>query len=306
MEYLAARAVGVAVRILPRRARWALGRLAGSLIFTWDAKHRAVTLGNLDLAFGDAKTPEEKYAIARGAFQHFGTMLFELISLGKASPRKIERMVEFEGVENYERARARGKGVILVAAHFGNWEVHAIAHGYRFGSMSVVARAQDNPYYNRWLEEVRTISGNGVVYKQQALVRVRRLLKDGETVGLVVDQNVAREDGVFVDFFGRKAATTPVASLLALKTGAILVPVFAFPLADGRYRCIYEEPIERAQYAGFDRQRAVLAMTQRCAQVLEGYVRRNPEFWLWMHRRWKTRPLDELEERMPLPAGRMA
>jgi KDO2-lipid IV(A) lauroyltransferase len=292
-EYLAALVIGCAMRPLPRRARLALGRAAGSLVFTLDAKHRAVSLRNLDFAFDSSKTDDEKYAIARGAFRHFGAMMFELISFGKPRWEKLKKIVEFEGIENIERAQRAGRGVLLVSAHFGNWELHGVAHGYRYGRIAVVARAQDNPYFNRWLEDIRRAGGNSVLYKQRALQRVMRMMKDGESVAVVTDQNVSKEDGLFIDFFGRKAATTPVASWIALKTGAALVPVFSLPLADGRYRMISEKPIFPDKYKNLDRRRAIELLTQECAEVQEGYVRRNPEYWLWMHRRWKTRPPEE-------------
>jgi KDO2-lipid IV(A) lauroyltransferase len=275
----------------------------GNALFNLDAKHQAVTLTNLEKAFGETKTEEERYAIARGTYRHFGAMFFEMLSLGKPSRGRLERIVEFEGIENYERARDAGRGVLLIAAHFGNWEVHALAHGYRFGPMAVVARLQDNPHFNRWLEEIRLVSGNTVLYKQRALARMLRLLKDGETVAVLIDQNVGREDGVFVEFFGRLAATTPVASWLAFKTGAAMVPVFTLPLADGRYRLIYERPIDRQLYAGPDRRLVVQNLTQECARVLEEYVRRNPEYWLWLHRRWKTRPSKESPVQAALRSG---
>ncbi len=293
LEYTVALTLGSSMRLLPRRARLAIGRAVGNAVFNLDTKHQAVTLTNLERAFGETKTAEERYAIARGTYRHFGAMFFELLSFGKPSQERLERIVEFEGIENYERAREAGRGVLLIAAHFGNWEVHALAHGYRLGPMAVVARLQDNPLFNRWLEEIRLISGNTVLYKQRALARMMRLLKDGETVAVLIDQNVGREDGVFVEFFGRLAATTPVASWLAYKTGAAMVPVFTLPLADGRYRLIYEKPIDRQLYSGTDRRQAVQNLTQECARVLEGYVRRNPEYWLWLHRRWKTRPSQE-------------
>jgi KDO2-lipid IV(A) lauroyltransferase len=267
--------------------------MVGSLVFALDKRHQAITLTNVDKAFGSEKTAEEKHSIARGAYRHFGAMFFELLSMGIPSSRRIERIVEFEGLDNYHRACEAGKGVILVAAHFGNWEIHAIAHGYRVAPMAVVARIQDNPHFNRWLEKLRSVSGNTVLYKQRALARMMRLLKDGGTVAVLVDQNVTLEDGVFVEYFGRLAATTPVASWLAHRTGAALVPVFTLPLADGRYRLIYEKPIDVGLFGGGDRREAVQNLTQKCVGILEGYVRRNPEFWLWMHRRWKTRPPDE-------------
>ncbi len=300
VEYLTVLALGYAMRPLPRRSRLALGRTLGSIVFSVDKKHQAVTIKNLNTAFDSTKSAEEKYAIARGTFRHFGAMLFELLALGKPSRRKIEKIVEFEGLENYERARAAGRGVLLVAAHFGNWEIHAIAHAYRLGPIAVVARLQDNPHYNRWLEDIRTVSSNTVLYKQRALARMLRMLRDGETVAVLVDQNVSTEDAIFVDFFGRQAATTPVVAWLAAKTGAALVPVFTLPLTDGRYRLIYETPIDPSPYVsyrGSERRRVIQDLTQQCVGVLEGYVRRNPEYWLWMHRRWKTRPPEEREAR---------
>lgn len=303
LEYLLCLFVGGGLRVLPRRFRHQLGRLAGGTLFHMDKKHQAVTLDNLSLAFGASKTDEEKYAIARGAYRHFGAMMFELMSIGAPSWPRLQKMVEFEGADNYERARESGRGVLLVAAHFGNWEIHAMAHGYRFGPMSVVARLQENPYFNRMLERIRTLNGNSVLYKERALPRMLRKLKDGETIAVLIDQNVAREEGVFVDFFGRPAATTPVASWLAFKTGAALVPVFTLPLADGRYRLIYEKPVDRRLYRGPDRRDVMQHLTQSCASVLEAYVRRNPEFWLWMHRRWKTQPAAERPEPAALRAG---
>jgi KDO2-lipid IV(A) lauroyltransferase len=222
-------------------------------------------------------------------------MLFELITWGKPSRKRFESEVEVVGAEHIEKAQAKGQGVILIGSHYGNWEIAAIAHGYRFGPCSVVGRALDNPYFNRWLERIRSTSGNGIVYKQQAVTRVMRLLKNKQTVGLVIDQDVSQEDAVFVEFFGIKASTTPVASLIGLKTGAVLVPIFSHPLDNGRYRCFYEKPLDPDDFAGVDRQQAVFQMTQHCARVLEEQVRRHPQYWLWMHRRWKTRPPEERE-----------
>ena len=295
VEYLFVLALGYTLRLFPRGLRRELGELLGRVGYRLDRRHRMVTLNNLDLAFGDSKTEQEKVEIARATFEHFGSMLFELITWGKPSRKRFEREVEVVGGEHIEKAQAKGQGVILVGSHYGNWEIAAISHGYRFGPCSVVGRALDNPYFNRWLERIRSTSGNGVVYKQQAVSRVVRLLKNKETVGLVVDQDVSQEDAVFVEFFGVKASTTPVASLIGLKTGAVLVPIFSHPLDDGRYRCFYEKPLDPSDFAGIDRQQAVFQMTQHCARVLEEQVRRNPQYWLWMHRRWKTRPSEELE-----------
>lgn len=289
-EYFLAVLVSGALRLFPRRARLAAGRAVGSLLFSLDRRHREVTLENVRIAYGEEKAPPERYEIARGAFRHFGAMLIELLTLGRPSAPECERLVELEGREHYERARARGKGVILVAAHFGNWELHAIAHGFRFGPIHLVAREQDNRLLDRWLEKLRGVSGNEVVYKKNALSRMRKLLKGGETVAFVIDQNVHLDDAVFVDFFGRKAATTPVASWFALKTGASLVPVFCFPIEDGRYRAVYEPPLEVEAYRDMGRDEALEALTSELVAIQERHIRERPNMWLWMHRRWRTRP----------------
>lgn len=293
IEYVLVVAIAGVMRILPRRTRRACGRVLGSVAFAVDARHRRVTIDNVSRAYGDEKTESEKRAIAEGAFRHFGAMVFELMSFGSPTSDDIDALVELKGVERYTQARAKGQGVILTTGHFGNWEVHGVAHGFRFGPVHVLARVQDNPYLNRWLEKIRSVSGNRVVYKQNALSQLRRLLKGGETVALVIDQNVHLEDAVFVDFFGRKAATTPVPAWFALKMGAALMPAFCYPLADGRYRAEYAEPIDVDRYRQMERNEAVLAITQELARVQEHYIRQRPECWLWMHRRWKTRPPEE-------------
>jgi KDO2-lipid IV(A) lauroyltransferase len=252
VEYAFALTASGLVRFLPRSARLAFGRALGSLVCSLDARHRRITFENVSMAFGDEKSEEEKWSIARGAFRHFGAMLLEMTTLGRPSAGELERLVEVEGSERYEEAKRRGNGVILVAAHLGNWELHAIAHGYRFGRIFLVAREQDNVYLNRWLERIRGVSGNEVVY--------------------------------------RKAATTPVASWFALRTGAALVPVFCYPTEDGRYHAVYEGPLDLEPYQDLDQTEALTGLTQELVSIQERYIRRHPECWLWMHRRWKTRP----------------
>jgi KDO2-lipid IV(A) lauroyltransferase len=293
-EYVLTRAAGASTSLLPRSARLAIGRSLGSLVYALDRRHRRITLANVEMAFGAGRSSREKQAIAEGAFRHFGAMLFEMLTLGRPTWEELQARFDFEGVEELEAARRRGKGVLLVAAHFGNWELHAIAHGYRFGKIHLVAREQDNPYLNRWLEEIRRVSGNEVVYKDRALGQMRKLMREGATVAFVTDQNVHLQDAVFVDFFGRKAATTPVAAWFALKTGAALVPAFCYPQPSGRYRAIYESPVDVEPFRNLDRHAALAAVTQKLASIQESHIRRAPDCWLWMHRRWRTRPPEEM------------
>ncbi len=290
LETSLAASIGWLARRLPRRMRLALGRYVGGLFFRRDKKHREVTIDNIGRAYGTEKTKAERTALAEAAFRHFGAMFFELLTLGRPGKDKIYELVEFDGVDRYEEARDPEKGVILVTSHYGNWEIHAIAHGFLFGPMNVVAREQENPYLNRRLEEVRMLSGNKVIYKAQALRQTYSLLKEGETVAIVIDQNVHLKDAIFVDFFGRKAATTPIAAWLALRTGAALLPAFSIPLPTGRYRLVYEEPIDCDAYSHLSQDEAIHAITQELTSIQERVIREQPEFWLWMHRRFRTRP----------------
>ena len=192
--------------------------------------------------------------------------------------------VEFEGEERVRAAHAQGSGVLFVTGHFGFWELQAMVHALRLQPMAVVARALDNPPLNELLERIRTRTGNSVIYRQGTLRRVLRTLQAGEGVGILIDQHIMTRDAIYVDFFNRPAATTSAVAALALRTGAPVVPLFALPLGGGRYRMVYEHPVEPPPPDSAD---AVQEFTQRCTDVLEMYVRRNPELWLWMHRRWR-------------------
>jgi KDO2-lipid IV(A) lauroyltransferase len=193
-------------------------------------------------------------------------------------------LVEFDGEERARAAYAQGKGVLFVTGHFGFWELHAIVHGARMEPISVLARALDNPKLNGLLERIRERTGNSVIYRHGTIRRVMRTLEEGRGVAILIDQHVMSRDAVFVDFFSRPAATTSAVAALALRTGAPVMPVFALPLARGRYRLIYEHPVEPPRA---DTEAAFRDFTQRCTDVLEMYVRRHPELWLWMHRRWR-------------------
>jgi KDO2-lipid IV(A) lauroyltransferase len=148
----------------------------------------------------------------------------------------------------------------------------------------VVARALDNPALNDLLERIRTKTGNSVIYRKGTIRRMMRVLQAGGGVGVLIDQHIQSRDAIYVDFFNRRAATTSLVAALALHTGARVVPLFALPLGRGRYRMIYEHPVEPPE--GRD-EAAIHEFTQRCTDVLEMYVRRYPHLWLWMHRRWR-------------------
>jgi Kdo2-lipid IVA lauroyltransferase/acyltransferase len=185
-------------------------------------------------------------------------------------------------------ARAAGKGVVYVSAHFGNWEFYALAFGWMGEPVGLVARPLDNPALEARLTAFRTRSGNSVISKRRALQDVLRLLRQGAGVAILVDQNVQEQDGIFVEFFGRPAATTTVAAALAVKTGCALVPVHCEARPDGRYTFVYSRPVEWTTTGS--READIARLTQELTTEIESWVRARPEQWLWMHRRWKTQP----------------
>jgi KDO2-lipid IV(A) lauroyltransferase len=206
---------------------------------------------------------------------------------GRASAQLVA-LVEFEGVENLRAARERGRGILYCTAHLGNWEVHAIAQAVSHEPLCVVARPLDNPALDARLVALRAATGNTILYKRKALASVLRELRAGRAVAMLLDQNVQPGDGIFVEFFGRPAATTTVAAALALKTGCALVPAWSELRADGRYVLHYEPALEVDPDA--ERAAEIARITQAIARRTEQWIRRNPEQWLWMHRRWKTQP----------------
>lgn len=283
VEYLIVRALLGIVRVMPDVAVRASGTLLGLAFYAVDRSHRRIAHRNLETAF-PIRRESERREIARAAFTHFGRLLFELLKFSTLAPEAMLARVEFDGEDRARAAYAQGKGVLFVTGHFGFWELHAMVHALRLEPINLLARSLDNPRLNDLLERIRQRTGNTVVYRQGTIRRVMRTLQAGHGVAVLIDQHIMSRDAIYVDFFERPAATTSAVAALALRTGAPVVPVFALPLGGGRYRVIYEHPVEPPRADSAD---AVREFTQRCTDVLEMYVRRHPELWLWMHRRWR-------------------
>jgi KDO2-lipid IV(A) lauroyltransferase len=292
LEYTLVRLVEAAVRPLPMTAVRSCGAALGRLAYRLDAFHRRTALDNLQHALG-TRSEAERRDIARGMFQHFGSLLLELLKFGTLSPERVRELVEVEGEERVWQAYQQERGVLFFTGHFGYWEMHAITHPLVFRPIAVLARPLDNPRLHVVLERTRTRTGNSVIYRQGAVRKVLRELSSNRGIAILIDQHLHTPDAVYVDFFRRPAATTSALAALALRTGAPVIPVFALPLPHGRYRLIYEHAVELPREDSAD---AIRDFTQRCTDVLEMYVRRHPELWLWMHRRWR-------EQDGPAPAS---
>jgi KDO2-lipid IV(A) lauroyltransferase len=283
LEFFAIKLLVAAARLMPGPLVRFCGSTVGLASYLLDRRHRRIAEQNLAAAF-PARSARERRAIVRAAFTHFGRLLFELLKFSTLSTSALMERVEFDGQDRVRRAYAQGKGVLFVTGHFGFWELHAIVHAVRFEPIAVVARALDNPYVNALLEHIRQRTGNIVLYRQGTIRRVMRTLEAKQGVAVLIDQHIQSRDAIYVDFFDRPAATTSAVAALALRTGAPVIPVFALPLGRGRYRMIYEHAVEPPDG---DTDEAAREFTQRCTDVLEMYVRRHPELWLWMHRRWR-------------------
>jgi KDO2-lipid IV(A) lauroyltransferase len=292
LELAAVKLTVALVRRMPSGLVERIGTMVGRLVYLVDRPHRRIAERNVAAAFPVRPEPERR-RIVRGAFEHFGRLLFELLKFSTLTPDRMLARVEFEGEEWVRQAYAQGRGVLFVTGHFGYWELQAMVHALRLQPMAVLARALDNQGLNDLLEQMRTRTGNTVLYRSGTIRRVIRLLHSGQSVGILIDQHVLGRDAIQVDFFDRPAATTSAVAALALRTGAPIVPLFALPLGGGRYRMIYEHPVKLPAPDAAD---PIRELTQRCTDVLEMYVRRHPELWLWMHRRWRDEERAETAE----------
>ena len=272
------------VRLLPMSAVRRTGAALGRFVHTVDGFHRRIALANIARAL-PSKSLEERRATIRRVFAHFGSVLLELIKVGTLTNDEILAHLETEGEERVRQAYAKGRGVLLFTGHFGYWEVGAMALALRVQPVSVMARPLDNPYLHHMLERIRTRLGNSVIYRQGAIRKVLQELAANRGVAILIDQHLHTPDAVYVDFFSRPAATTNALAALALRTGAPVIPAFIMPLPHGRYRVVFEHAVEPPASDSPD---AVRQFTQRCTDVLEMYIRRHPDLWLWMHRRWRT------------------
>jgi len=283
VEYAFVLATMGLARILPWRAVRGLGSALGGAFYALDGRHRRVAMTNVAAAF-PRKSARERRTLVRRTFGHFGRLLFELLKFSGLSREQMLERIAFEGVETIRAAHAKGRGVLVFTGHFGYWEINAIAHAAAFGPVGVLARPLDNARLHGLLEGMRGCTGNYVIYRRGALRRVLKALAAGDAVAILIDQHIQAPHAVMVNFFDRPAATTLALGLLALRTGAPVVPVFSFPLGPGRYRLVYEHAVSPPADDSPD---AIRDFTQRCTDVLEMQVRRYPELWLWMHRRWR-------------------
>ncbi len=291
LEYAAAWPFIKILGILPRSLSRAFAIGLSQIIYLLHAKLRRVGMRNLEMVFPEKPLAERK-RILRGVFTSLGRQLAELCQFPRYTPENIDEVVVYDGLENYERAYARGKGVLFLTAHFGGWELSAFAHSLHGHWLHIVMRPMDNPYLDALIEHYRTMHGNKTVAKDDFVRGLLAAMKAGETVGILMDTNMTPPQGVFVDFFGIQACTASGLARIALRTDAAVVPGFTiWDEALGKYRLRFDPAMDLVRTG--DLERDIVANTQMFTKVIEDYVRKYPDQWLWVHRRWKTRPEGE-------------
>jgi Kdo2-lipid IVA lauroyltransferase/acyltransferase len=248
-------------------------------------------LRNLEMAFPELSQTARK-DILRGSFENLGRLLVEFTHLPELNEGNVCRFVVHDGLENYLEGLRRGRGVIFMTAHFGAWELSSFAHAVYGYPLRFVVRPIDNPHVERLISMYRTRSGNIPIERRRAARDILKALRQNEAVGILFDQNTTRSEGVFAEFFGIPAATTPSLALFALRTGAAVVPGFLiWDESLKKHRLRLDPPVELIDTGNLDHD--VLENTKLFNKILEGYIRKYPDQWLWIHRRWKTRPEGE-------------
>ncbi|MBK8465347.1 MAG: lysophospholipid acyltransferase family protein [Chloracidobacterium sp.] len=297
VEYAVARSVLGFLRILPNDAANRVGISAGRLTFHLLRKLRNTGLRNLELAFPE-KHEAERQKILKAAFQNLGRVMATVSKFGELTAENITDMIEYdldpEFAAQYEKTKTEGRGRIILGGHLGNWELQAFSYPVFFEPLSFLARRMDNPRIEEMILAIRTRLGNKQIDKTNSAAVILRSLRGGGTIGILADVNSHPKEGVFVPFFGIPACTASGIAMLALRTNAVIVPAFAIWSEEkGKYFIVHDKIIEPVNTG--DRRHDIVETTALCVAATERVIRAYPEQWIWIHRRWKTRPPGESE-----------
>jgi KDO2-lipid IV(A) lauroyltransferase len=292
LEYWLVLAVARTLGLMPRSLARLFSGVLASLAYHLLGRLRRVGERNLDLALPAINSKTKKAEILRGVYRHLGWQLVEFCRMPRYTARNTEGWIRTEGLEHYLVAQAKGKGVLVLTGHLGAWELSSFYHSLMGHPMGLVIRRLDNRTLDEFVNDIRCLHGNRVLHKDDFARGLLTAMRAGDTVGILMDTNMTPPQGVFVDFFGLAACTASGLARVALKTGAAVLPGFMlWEPADQKYVLHFGPELV---FAETDNNEAdILAATQQCNDVLESWIRRYPDQWLWIHRRWKTRPPGE-------------
>ena len=268
-----------------------MGALVGRLALLLTPRLRRTGDLNLRLAFPE-KTAAERRQILRKLYRNLGWLLAEFCQMPRYTPEQTQRFIRYEGLEHYLAARDQGKGVLILTGHLGAWELSSFYHSLMGYPMSIVIRRLDNPLVDNLVNQIRCLHGNQVLHKDDFARGLLASMRRGETVGILMDTNMTPPQGAFVDFFGHAACTGSGLARVAMKTGAKVLPGFLlWDEATQQYVLRFGAALDLP--VSDDAEADALAHTALFTRVIEEYVRQYPDQWLWVHRRWKTRPQGE-------------
>ncbi len=290
IEYFFALAVLKPLGWMPHRMARSICGLLAALAYAFWPHLRRVGMFNLRLIFPDL-SEKQRRKILRGVFRNFGRTLADFAYFPRLGRENIEKLIVYDGFEHYAAAQKRGKGVLFLTAHFGNWELGSFAHGVYGYPCHFVVRRMDNPLIDALVNRYRSLSGGQPIEKRDFSRQVLRAFARGEAVGVLMDQNMAPSEGVFVEFMDRLACTTTGPARVARRAGAAIV--LGLVIWDRRLKK-YRLRFESVDWLSRDDpEEEIIANTANFTRRIEAYVREYPDQWLWVHRRWKTRPPDE-------------
>ncbi len=293
LEYILFRLILFPIQMLSLKGVCLLGRLLGNTLYHISPKRRKIARINLDIAFGDTKTIAEKNRITKQSMIYMVTIALQCLWVTRNTEQRIYQLFPShpEGIEHLDQALKRDKGAFYLMAHYGNWEALGVYWGHEnFSQVYSIARKLDNPYLENLINKLRTTSGGGVFHKEGSPLKVVRALKKNSCVAVMMDQN-GDIGGLFVDFFGKKAATPRSLALLSYSTGAPVLPLIPYPTEKGTYQAVLFPEIKLEKTG--DKDKDIFRWTEEYQKVLEKIIRERPEPWMWFHRRWKSRPPGE-------------
>lgn len=295
VEYLAVRTALGALSMLPRRTAVYCSTRLALLAFHLLSSLRRTGLTNLEIAFPEM-TADERLAILRGTFENLGRVLGEVSQFGKTTPAKLAEIIDFEldevSRDLYARNKAEGRGVLITTGHLGNWELLVMGFAALHEPISYLARPIDNPLIEELTVRIRTRFGNRPINKTHSAMLAIKILREGGILGILSDVNAHPKEGVFVPFFGVDACTPSGAAMLAIRSQSYIFPVFCiWDRAAGKYRFVHGAVLEPADTG--DRKRDVVETTAAYTAEIEKIIRQYPDQWMWIHKRWKTRPKGE-------------
>ena len=283
IEYIAVASLVATLRWTPRSLAERIGRAYAGLLDAAAPRLRRTALRNLEMAMPELGE-EERGRIADGVFRSIGRLMVGAARLPSLNRGNVEDWIRYDGFEHYEEAKRRGRGVLIASGHLGNWELSGVGHALLCGeTMHVVVRPLDNPLIDKLVQDRRMIAGNHMIGKKEFVRSMLKALQSNATIGVFVDQNTMFDQGVFVDFFGIPACSGTSFAKLAAHTGATVITGFAIWIeSEGRYRLKFSPPLEMSGDLVED--------TAHVQAAVERAIREYPDQWLWIHRRWNTRP----------------